>query len=210
MLARFHKVLSKFLALFKRSRLEGEFDAEIDEHVASLTKEFERRGLQPEEARYAARRQFGGVAQLKELQRESRSFRQIETLGRDIRHALSSIRKNPVFSIAIVAHARLGHWREFRNFYSGESNASTIAACQRPAATLSVELSRQFYWWILPPVQEHVFVSGIRGATQQRTKRLYRHCSALSGHDSHSRRARHCWLRLGYMVLWPSLLHEEG
>lgn len=108
MRARFHKVLSKFLALFNRSRLEGEFDAEIDEHIALLTNEFERRGLSPEDARYAARRQFGGVAQLKELRRESRSIPQLETLGRDIRHALSSIRKNPAFSITIVLTLGLG------------------------------------------------------------------------------------------------------
>ncbi len=108
MLARFRKVVSKFLALFNRSRLEGEFDAEIDEHIALLTKEFERRGLPPEEARYAARRQFGGVAQLKELRRESRSIPQLETLGRDIRHALGSIRKNPVFSSTVVLTLALG------------------------------------------------------------------------------------------------------
>jgi predicted permease len=100
--ARLRIFFSRVFALFNRRHFDNEFDDEVSEHLALLAKDFERRGLSPEEAGYAARRQFGGTTQLKELRREGQSIPQLENLGRHIRHALGSIRKNPAFSITIV------------------------------------------------------------------------------------------------------------
>ena len=69
------RVVSRFLALFKSSRAESELAREIDAHLRLLEDGYLAQGMTVEEARYAARRAFGGVEQTKELQRDERSFR---------------------------------------------------------------------------------------------------------------------------------------
>ncbi|HEY6991369.1 MAG TPA: ABC transporter permease, partial [Bryobacteraceae bacterium] len=101
-------LLSKLAALFTHRRNDREFDGEISEHLALLEKEFERRGFSSEDARYAAKRQFGGVSQLQQTHRESRSIPQLQFLGRDLRFALRTIRKSPWFSVTVVLMLALG------------------------------------------------------------------------------------------------------
>ena len=60
-------------------------------------------GLTPEEARWAAQRSFGGVAQTKEVYRDVRSFVWLEDLARDLRHALRTLRKSPTFTTTAAA-----------------------------------------------------------------------------------------------------------
>jgi len=101
--------VSKIAALFThRRRNDREFDGEISEHLSLLQEEFERRGLSSEDARYAAKRQFGGISQLKQTRRESRSIPQLQFLGRDLRFALRTIRKSPWFSVTVVLMLALG------------------------------------------------------------------------------------------------------
>jgi hypothetical protein len=56
-------------SLFAKSRQEQELDAELRTHLELLEQENIQRGMNPEEARYAARREFGGVEQTKESYR---------------------------------------------------------------------------------------------------------------------------------------------
>jgi len=108
MYTRFKVLCSRILGLFARERQDQDFHNELQEHLALLETEFERRGFSPEEARYAAKRQLGGVAQLKELRRESQSIPQLEALSRDIRYAFRGIRKTPGFSLTVVLMLGLG------------------------------------------------------------------------------------------------------
>ena len=74
MLVRFRTLFSKVVAVFRRSRLERELREEIENHLANLEDRFVGQGMSLEEARFAARRAFGGIEQLKEALREERSF----------------------------------------------------------------------------------------------------------------------------------------
>jgi hypothetical protein len=78
---------SRIRGLFSKRRLERELDEELRAHIEMATEENLRRGISAEEARYAARREFGGVEQTKEIYREQRGFIFIETLLQDIRYA---------------------------------------------------------------------------------------------------------------------------
>ena len=75
-------------------RLRGLFqnDARVAEELAShfemLTEEHERRGLPPEEARAAACRDLGHVAQIRESHRELRRLPFVDSLFQDLRYAL--------------------------------------------------------------------------------------------------------------------------
>ncbi|HKE30009.1 MAG TPA: ABC transporter permease [Bryobacteraceae bacterium] len=95
-------------------RLHGMFhdDARIDEEIAShlelLAAEFESRGMSPHEARMAARRAFGGVAQVRESWREQRGLPFVESLRQDLRHARGQMCKHPVFSVTAILTLALG------------------------------------------------------------------------------------------------------
>ena len=59
-------LLSRLSGTFRRRRAEQEFDDEIAQHLDLLAQDYIRRGMSPQEARTAARRTFGGVAQARE------------------------------------------------------------------------------------------------------------------------------------------------
>src|SRR6185503_14224903 len=75
-------------------------ERQIEEHV--------RKGLTPEEARYAAIRAMRGIEQHKEECRDSRGVSAIENLFRDLRYALRMIGRNPGFTAVTVISLALG------------------------------------------------------------------------------------------------------
>src|SRR5579862_1584203 len=102
------RFLSRLANLFRGGRAESELTREIEAHLALLQEDFERRGLPSEEARLAAKREYGGVEQAKELHRAERSFVWIEQFFKDIRYGWSNLRRNPGFTLVAVTALALG------------------------------------------------------------------------------------------------------
>jgi len=60
-----------------------------------LAERYVERGLSPEEAAQAARRQFGNMGLLQQRHREMRSIPFVANLGRDLRFGARQLRRNP-------------------------------------------------------------------------------------------------------------------
>ena len=114
--------LSRVFALFRKESLDTDLNRELDSHLQLLTEENIRRGLPPEEARLAARREFGGLQQTKEVCREQRGLPLLETLLQDVRFGVRLIVKNGALSTIIVAIVAVG-------IGAGTSLYSLIDAC---------------------------------------------------------------------------------
>jgi len=99
---------ARLLALFRKERLEQELDEELRAHLEMLAEENVRKGMSPEEARYVARRSFGGVEQVKEEYREQRGLPMMDTLTQDFRSGLTQLRRNPGFAAVAILTLALG------------------------------------------------------------------------------------------------------
>ena len=97
---------AKFSNLVHKERADRELGREVASHLVLLEDEFQRRGMNPEEASLAAKRAYGGVEQVKELHRDERSLVWVEQIWQDARHAYRSLAKSPGFvAVALVSLA---------------------------------------------------------------------------------------------------------
>ena len=97
-----------------KDELRDHLDRQIEENVAQ--------GMPPEEARYAAMRAMGGVAQIEQQCRDTRGRSVVDEFVQDLRYGLRQVRRSPGFSalailclaLAIGANATVFSWVEGR------------------------------------------------------------------------------------------------
>src|SRR6185312_9841187 len=97
------RIFLKFCLLFSNSsKVEAELEKEIGAHLALLEDEYLRQGMNPEDARRAARVAYGGVEQAKQLHRDERAFQGLEQILQDTRYTFRLLRKSPGFTVTAI------------------------------------------------------------------------------------------------------------
>jgi putative ABC transport system permease protein len=94
--------------LWRRERLDAEIEEELRSHLEMAAEDAVRAGMQPEEARRAARLRFGNPLALREQTTEADTAMPLDSIWRDLRHAVRQLRRSPAFTATAVATLALG------------------------------------------------------------------------------------------------------
>ena len=96
----------RLLTFVRSGHAESELSREISAHLRLIEDGFVAKGMSRDEARRAATRAFGGVEQVKERQRDERSFRLLAGWSMDLKLGARMLVKSPGLTIvAVVALA---------------------------------------------------------------------------------------------------------
>src|SRR5690348_4168216 len=105
---RLRALLSRFAGIFRRTRSEEDFSAELAAHVELHIAENLRAGMPKDEARRQALLRLGGLEQTKEIHRDRRRAPFLEASLGDLRYAARVLGKNFGFSCVVIFTLALG------------------------------------------------------------------------------------------------------
>lgn len=94
--------IARLIDRFRRDRLESELDEELRFHQQQLERDL------PHTTSFGAQRRLGNLTGVRENARDRWSFPWLDQLQQDVTYALRGVRRNPGFSLAIVATLGLG------------------------------------------------------------------------------------------------------
>ena len=130
--------LRRLKALFLRSRLDDELREEIDSHIESRTQALIADGMDRDDARREARRQFGNVTRVAEETRQARGFPWLQSLAQDLRYGIRLLCRTPFFTGVAVASIAGGMTAAIGVF------AVTNAIVSRPFAGFGDDVHKVF------------------------------------------------------------------
>ena len=101
-------IFDRWLNVFRARRLDRELEEQLRHHLEALEAEYRDRGMSIDDARRAARRDVGGIAQVKEAYHDVRGLPLVETTWRSVRFAVRSLRRTPAVTAAVAGTLAVG------------------------------------------------------------------------------------------------------
>ncbi len=175
------KVTLRLRSLLHRDQVEQELREEFSFHLEQQIEENLAAGLKPDEARQAALRALGGVAQMQEECRDQRGVRWIETVQHDLRYALRGLRRSPGFTAVAGLSLALGIGANTAIFSLIDTVLLQLLPVREPQQLMfvttkatqvggSIRLSQSLDTEVLQAVQKHATLldgaSGVQSASE--------------------------------------------
>jgi len=101
-------LIRRIVNLFRRSRMDGEIEAELLSHIEMRIEENLAAGMSADEARRDAMVRFGNHVVMKEKATAADAALTLESVWADLRFALRQLRKNPGFAFTAIVVLTLG------------------------------------------------------------------------------------------------------
>lgn len=95
-------------SLFSKRKMDEQLSEEVRTHVEMATEDNIAKGMTPDDARYAALREFGNVAQVQERTREERDWVWLEQIWKDTGFAARSLARVRGFTLTIWVTLAVG------------------------------------------------------------------------------------------------------
>src|SRR4051812_37683870 len=92
------ELLRRLGRLVKRDRATADLEEEMRLHLEMRAEKLQGGGLQPDAARYAAKRKFGNSTYAQEQSRDMWGFDWIDQAAADVRFAFRRLSKRPAFA----------------------------------------------------------------------------------------------------------------
>ena len=102
------RILVYLRALVRRDAVNRELDEELRAHFDRAIARNLGRGMTEAEARRCAAREFGNVTAVAEAARDAWRWQPLEQIGQDVRYALRTLGRRPVFAAAAISSIALG------------------------------------------------------------------------------------------------------
>lgn len=105
---RLRALFNRIINLFRQPRLEADLKEQLASHREMVEADLISQGMEAADARTAASRAVGNELLIREFTRDQWFYRWIDIISRDLRYAVRTLVRTPVFALTVILTLGLG------------------------------------------------------------------------------------------------------